>query len=109
MKFNPKLALVNLDGSVIIEGGKPITIGIVAANALLTAPANAPLTAEQNVERYSLAMKIHNAENPSPEAGITAGYLDFTAEQIVLIKTAVVARNHGPILTGQLIKILDEK
>ena len=79
-----------------MERMKPLTLGAVAANALLAqTEEDKSMTGEEKVRRYSLAMKV-----------VTNAEAALKAEEVAEIKK-VVAKAYGPLVVGQAWKLLD--
>lgn len=72
---------------------RPLTLGIVAARALLMPEQN--IKSEDSLKRGQLALNIYKASK-----------LELTAEEIALIKQQI-AKNFGPLVTARTFPMLD--
>jgi hypothetical protein len=89
--------VMQIDGKTPVEdGGKPLTLGAAAANALL-APEKG-ISGDKQVERFLLATRIYGEALP----------VELKAEEVALIK-ARVAEIYGPLVTGQMWQTIDPK
>lgn len=105
MKFDLSPQLVDLDGRPILRPVptddeqkpkfEPLSVAMASAGALVNPP-KSPLTVEENVQRYALAMRI--LANPAS--------LLLSAEDVVRIKTALPDQ-YGPLIVGQICALLE--
>ena len=101
MRINVKQNLRDFDGKSMTEptkdGVKVITLDVICENALLANNPQKPISGTEKVTRYELARKIHLNEE-----------VDFTAEEIVLVKKCV-DEVFGAIIVGPVYEILEGK
>lgn len=102
MKIDVNYQFVNLDGKVIKEPttdkkkeGPPFTLRKVCTTILLN-PGEEKIKAEDKIERYHLAQKIHQSN----------GLVDMQAEEVALLKR-LIGENYPPLTVGQAYEILD--
>jgi hypothetical protein len=88
--------LSGLDGKPLVAEGVPtMTLGEVAANALVNSYKDENPTGQEKVKRWALALRIHAASE-----------VELTADEVKLIKD-LVAKLYGPLVVGQVWSILD--
>lgn len=88
--------LQNLNGTpLLMEGGASMTLGDAAANALISQYPDETPSGADKVKRWSLAMRVHSAQQ-----------VELTADDIKLVKD-FVAKAFGPLVVGQVWAILD--
>jgi len=87
--------LVGLDGKPLRTEEGPMSLGDVAANALLSPHKDENPSGAEKVKRWSLAMRVHAAKDA-----------ELTADDIKLIKD-LVAQAYAPLIVGQAWAILD--
>lgn len=95
MKFDPTKPVTDLDGKDITEGDKVLTVAVVCQRALL-APPGAPVSGEENLRRFKLALRLHDA----------TGLLELTAEEAALVKSQVAA-NFAPLVVGRVFQLIE--
>jgi len=83
--------LLALDGNVILDNGKEISIKDILIDALMDNSAESnSITGDQKLDRYLLAIKCKQG-----------GEIDFTPEQIVTFKKLIGVK-YPPLVVGQL-------
>jgi hypothetical protein len=82
--------LAALDGSELMDNGKPVTLGSVSVAALLATYPEDNTTGEAKAERWKLAQRIYAADEPAT----------VTVEEVVLLKK-LIGTGYGPIVVGQ--------
>ena len=92
MKLNYSSPITDLNGNPISDQQGEITLGAVVANALLTPPKE-PLSGEESLTRFNIALRIKNGEA-------------ITVEDAALIKTLVPAI-YGPLIYGRVVEALE--
>lgn len=98
MRKDFTLQLKDLDGNVIKEKDKEVTLCTVALSALMMSYEDErQLTGKEKADRYQLAMKI----NKRP------GEVDVTAEQLAMVKM-VIGKAFGPLVVGQVYELLEQ-
>ena len=90
MKIITTTELLDIKGNQF-EKDKPMLLGDIVANMLATSASDNPAVS------YQLAKKF-----------ATVKELDITADDIVFIKKQLVASSYLPIITGQIIEILEK-
>ncbi len=96
MNIDFSQALVGLDGKELINDAKEVTrLGGVCA-AALCAPGGEPVTPEENVRMWRLAMSV---------AKMVPSHV--TAEEVVLMKKRLAAM-YAPLVAGQAAVMLDQ-
>lgn len=96
MKLDPTTAICDLDGTPIVEDGKPVDIGIIARRALLNlAPDEGGMAGAEKEKRFRLAMKLFDQ---SP--------VELSAEEVVCVKDAI-GKAFMPLIVGRAFQILD--
>jgi len=110
MKVHVDTVLRNLDGTPLMEGqmqsadgtisgGKPVTVGAMAARALnLSFQDEDKLPAEEKVQRFTLSTRVLRSKNGLP--------VDFVAEDIALVKKCV-GKAFGPLIVGQVFPVFE--
>lgn len=97
--FNTQIT--QIDGKPIIDdkgAPAPVTLKKVAVEALLTTfPDEASLAGEEKARRYVLAVKI---------SGSDSGKIELTSEDVTMLRK-VVGKGYGPLVVGQVWKIID--
>jgi hypothetical protein len=89
--------VVAYDDKPVSEGGKPMTLGIAAVNALQSVfEDERNLGGDEKMKRFLLAMKIHGASLP----------LDVTTDEAALIKK-LVAKLPSILVYGRVANMLD--
>lgn len=98
MRISFAFVLCDISGNPITDSasGKDITLGQVAANALLAQFAGDDETAAPKLARYSLAKRIVSAKES----------LSLTVEDIALLKDRI-AKGYGALVLGACVEILD--
>lgn len=97
MKVDFSQAFVDLDGNPIVDGGKPVTLGMMAAQALLAADPNTPESGEDKARAYDVATRLYRG-----------GEVDITVEDAALIKKKV-GQHMTAIVVGQAYRMLEQK
>lgn len=96
MKINFNQVLVNLKGEPLKQSeDEDATLGSVAVEALL---AKKDATGKDKANRYDLAMRIHNSEEP----------LDFKIKEMALIQK-LIGDVWPPLVVGQAWKMLEKE
>lgn len=104
MQVMLNVLLVDMDGDVIddikmVQGKevrKPLTLRRVLINALTGMfPDEQNLDGETKLERFELAMKVKNGEEP----------VDFTPEEVTEMRK-LVSKAYGTVVVGQALSIL---
>lgn len=85
--------ILDLKDQPVLVQGAPLTLGIVAANALLADEKG--LTGTQKIERFELAKKIYSG-----------GSLELSEEERVRIKE-LVEKNYPPLVYARVIELLE--
>lgn len=88
--------LCGLNGEPLIDQNTPMTLRIVASNALLSQYQDENPTGMEKVRRWALALRIHNAKET----------IVLTADEITLLKE-LIGRAYAPLVVGQAWSILD--
>jgi hypothetical protein len=97
MRIDFSQRLKSIDGSELTENGKPLTLGVIAVNALLeVVPKNEDPTADVKVQRWKIAQRVAGAD----------GDVDITVEEIVLVKR-LIGVAYGPLVVGQAFEMLE--
>lgn len=92
--FSPMIK--TLTGEVVrTETDAPLTLRLVAVNALLTERRDEQVSAEDKVQRWKLACAIHGAAT-----------LPLPVEDIALIKR-LIGVCYGPLVVGQAFELLE--
>ena len=92
MKIDFKQHLKNLDGDILKEGDKELTLGMVSVGALL---APEEVDGNEKLIRFELAQKIHKGECQ-----------ELSVEEAALIKK-LIAKPFTTLVVGQSLKMLD--
>lgn len=92
--FDTTQGLLTLDGHGIEDGGRPVTLGRVLVNALLS-DADKP-RGEDKLRRYELATRIH------------AGPCDLSGSELAECKKLVV-ECYSTLIVGQVLPMLEVK
>ena len=97
MKIDFSKQLVNLSGEPLRDesSDRPVTLGYVIVNDLLSDDPKNPLEGTEKLERYELAKAVHKGEKD-----------DLSAEEIVLIKQ-LVGKLLSTMVVGQVFEMLD--
>jgi hypothetical protein len=86
-----------IDGSELVENGKPVTLAAVAVNALLDViPKQEEVTSEAKVQRWRIAQRIFAAEEP----------VDVTVEEVVIVKK-LIGIGYAPLIVGQAFDLIE--
>lgn len=94
MKIDFSTGIVALNGTpLLVEAGKPWTVGALTADSLLAPQPGAPYTVSQISERYALALRVVKAEVE-----------EITVAEASMIQEAVAA-NCAPIAAAQIIAL----
>jgi hypothetical protein len=98
MKVDFSRELTDLDNKPILTPEqKPFTLGKACVDALMVGYEDEKgLSGEEKLKRYDLALAIHSAKNS----------LEIAAEQVVLLKK-LVGKGYGPLVSGQVWKMLE--
>ena len=99
MLFDVTQTLYDLHGEVLLEDDDktPLTARKILEVALITRGQRESLSAEEQVERFTLALRV-----------ATEDQLDLTSEEVVKLKKWVAARS-APLVTGQMALLLEGK
>jgi hypothetical protein len=98
INFNQKI--LTLDGKVVHEGDRKLTLLLISQNALLNVSKDDEhITSGEKVDRYALALKITMTKESE---------IDVTAENIVLLKK-VIGKLYVPLIVGQVFLMLEGK
>jgi hypothetical protein len=81
---------------IVSDEPEPMTLRLVINRALTTPMKDDDLTPEKGVARFSLAMRVHNNDE-----------VEFTAEELTLIKNRIAKLFSSPLIVGQACLILD--
>jgi len=103
MKIDFNRVLVDFSGNPLKEetssGSVEIKLRSVVINALMTLlEDDKNMSGDDKVKRYDLALLVHNSG---------AEPLDIKVEDVTLIK-AQIGKFYGPLIVGQVWKILEE-
>lgn len=97
MKIDFNIELKNMDGEVLRDGDKVLTLGAASINALMsTYPDEKNVSGEDKLKRYDLSLRIKNSDISS----------DYKSEEITLIKK-LIGKAFTPLVVGQAYKILE--
>lgn len=96
MKVDFSQSFLGLDGNPIIENGKNITLGDIAANILLADDQEEKLSGKDKALRGNLAMAIYAAKEP----------MDLPIEDVALIKDQI-GKLATPLIVAQSWKMLE--
>jgi len=92
--------MMSIDGKPITDekgAAGTVTLKKIALEALLTGfPDETTLPGEEKAKRYVLAVKIAAAD----------GKLELTSEEVTMLRK-VVGKGYGPLVVGQVWKIID--
>jgi len=83
----------NIDGTDLVENGKPGKMATAICNALMIADDG---SGEEKLQRYNLAVKIY-----------AGGDIDLSVNDCHLIKR-LVEKYHGPLVVGQIVPVLEK-
>jgi len=83
----------DLDGEVIKDKDKEVTLGSVCANALLVPQKEEEGAIKAN--KYDLALKVYKASE-----------VEVSAEDVVLLKKAI-NKAYAPLIVGQAFRMLE--
>jgi hypothetical protein len=98
VKLQTGTELTALDGTVLQDSGRELTVGRAIAGALARGPGqNAKLSPAQAADYYCLAMELYNSTE-----------VELTSEQVTTCKQAV-ADAYTPLVSGQIAGILEQK
>ncbi len=97
MRIDFKRPLCNFTGDVLLDGDKPLVLGVVTTSALMGIyPDEQNIEGGEKVRRYNLAMSIHSAD----------GALDLPAEDIAMCKK-LIGKGFSTLVAGQAIPMLE--
>lgn len=96
MKINFEVGLKNLEGKVLKDKEKDITLKDVSTNALLGNYQDEKIDGEEKLKRFLLATKIYESN----------GELELKVDEIKLTKD-LIARGYSTLVTGRALEILD--
>jgi hypothetical protein len=94
LKFNEKIK--DLDGNVLKDNGKELTLLNVATTSLLAVFDDERIDGQEKAKRGMLAIKIHS--NPDVE---------LTVEEIALIKR-LIGKTYVPLVVARAYEIIEE-
>lgn len=101
MNINFDTKLVNFEGEILKDGvgdkQKEATLGVVCVNALMLPSPDKNEDGNTKLKKYELALKIYKG-----------GEVNIDTEDVALIKKDV-SRAFGPMVVGQVYKILEDK
>jgi len=97
MKVNFSEVFVDLDGDVITDNGKPVTLGKMAAQALLATDPNAPESGDEKARAYSVALTANRG-----------GEAELDIEDVALIKQKI-GKYMTAIIVGQAFRMLEQR
>jgi hypothetical protein len=90
--------LLNLDGTVVKEGDRDITLKLLSVGALSTSFQDEQnLSATDKFKRGALAMQIYNATEP----------FTLKSEDITMLK-GVIGKAYSPLIVYKAYQLLDE-
>jgi hypothetical protein len=95
MKLDVNSVIEDLEGSPIMDGDKPVTLGAISKFALLNAFPDEKIDNSKKVERFDLAMKISIAMKQ------TSSETEFSPEEVSVIRD-VVGRGYAPLIVGRV-------
>jgi hypothetical protein len=97
MRIDFNRPLLDFSGEVLRDGDKPLSLGVVAVNALMGVYADEQnLDGSEKVRRYQLATSIYDAKAP----------LDIPAEDIAMCKK-LIGKGFSTLVAGQAIPMLE--
>lgn len=98
MKINFNQKLKTLDGKEVKDNdGKPLTLGSVSVNALLSNIPNEKVDGKEKVRRYELAKTLNRG-----------GSIDVKSEDIVKIKE-LISQAYTTLIVGQTHELLEKE
>lgn len=98
-KISFKQVIKSIDGEPFTnENDEKLTLKYFAINALSGHAPGTQLSGQEKVERFNLALKIEKSKNE----------VDLTAEETVLIKTAINQFFPSPVIVGRCWELLEK-
>ena len=97
MEIDMEQKLEDIEGNVLEENGKHITLKSICINAALGHTESERLSGEQKLNLYELAIKIRKG-----------GVIDLTAEEIVTLKDRI-GKLYYALVVGQGFDMLEGK
>lgn len=95
MKVNFGATMKDMDGSDVIENGKPVTLAAIGVVSLLANFDKENPAVEEKLARYRIAHKIKDG-----------GIVDLTVEELSVVK-AMVGKVYGTMIVGQAFQLLE--
>lgn len=97
MKIDFSRAICDLNGEAVKNEDKSaLTLKTVSVNSLLAILPNENPSGEEKAQSFSLAMKIHDAQDA----------IDLKAEEVVRLKT-FIGKSYGPLVVGRAYALLE--
>lgn len=98
MLYNANKALLDRDDKPVMEGGKPVSLGMIAVMALDAPVPQSPNVLTEKLSRYKLQMRIHGATGP----------VEITIEEAAMIKKCLAEIPHfTPLVIGRVVEDLE--
>ena len=97
MKVNFSQVLLDLEGNALKDGGKDVTLGAMAAQALLAADPNTPESGEEKARAYDVATKVYRG-----------GEVELSVEDVSLTKKKI-GQHMTAIVVGQAFRMLEQQ
>jgi hypothetical protein len=96
VKVNFSQVLIDLEGSPIVDNGKPVTLGAITAQALLAADPNTPESGDDKARAYDIATRVYRA-----------GEVEVSVEDVALMKKKI-GQFMTAIVVGQTFRMLEQ-
>ncbi len=100
MQIDFSRVLVGYNGQPLADGETPISLGLIACNAVTAPIPGETLTGVQKVERVELARRIHRGMAGKATIAVTV-------EEVALLKQTINAAYPTPILVAAAWELLD--
>ncbi len=98
MIYNAHKMLLDRDGKPVVDGGQPVTLGMVAVLALDAPVPQSPNMLSEKLGRYKLQMRLHGATGP----------VEITVEEAAIIKKCLGEMpQFSPLVVGRVVDDLE--
>ena len=98
MKLELTTKIKSIEGEVLTDKNKEVTLGHVLVESLMANYNNEILTGQEKFQRYELAVKVHP----------TMKVADITVEEAALLKD-LVGKAYGPAVVGPVYGLFEGK
>ncbi|VFU07951.1 hypothetical protein [Methylocella tundrae] len=95
MKIDFSKSILGIDGAPLLDETKQeLRLSVLSINSLLSP--KTPLSGEQNVKRFQLALRLNDASE-----------VEITPEEAALIKTCATETFASPLIVGRMFEALN--